>query len=64
MIRLVGEVQSQMYYILGTDICLFCNVTVWDPSHNSDHYMVLGCLCRVTLRKNAKYFGRLVWIPL
>ena len=31
-------------YILGTDSRLFRNVSVWDPRHNSDHYMVLGCL--------------------
>ena len=38
------EVRSRTDYILGTDRCLFRNVAVRDPRHNSDHYMVLGCL--------------------
>ena len=37
-------VRSRTDYILGTDHCLFWNVSVWDPRHNTDHYMVLGCL--------------------
>ena len=37
-------VRSRTDYILGTDGRLFRNVTVWDPRHNSDHYMVMGCL--------------------
>ena len=37
-------VRSRTDYILGTDRRLFKNVTVRDPRHNSDHYMVLGCL--------------------
>ena len=36
--------RSQTEYILGMDRRLFRNVTVRDPWHNSDHYMVLGCL--------------------
>ena len=36
------EVRSQTDYILGTERCLFRNVSVWEPWHNSDHYMVLG----------------------
>ena len=38
------EVRSRMDYILGTYIILFQDVAVWDPQHNSDHYMVLGYL--------------------
>ena len=38
------EVQSWTDYILGTDRRFCRNVAVWDPRHNSDHYMVLGCL--------------------
>ena len=37
-------VRSWTDYILGTDRRLFRNVSVRDPRHNSDHYMVLGCL--------------------
>ena len=38
------EVRSRTDYILGTERRLFRNVAVWDPRHNLDHYMVLGCL--------------------
>ena len=38
------EVRSQMVYILGTDHRIFWNVSVQDLRHNSDQYMVLGCL--------------------
>ena len=44
MLRKGQEVRSRTDYILGTDRRLFRNVTVRDPRHNSDHYMVLGCL--------------------
>ena len=37
-------VRSRTDYILGTDRRLFKNVAVRDPRHNTDHYMVLGCL--------------------
>ena len=37
MIRYGREVRSRTDYILGTDHCLFGNVSVWDPRHNSDH---------------------------
>ena len=36
------EVRYQKYYILGMDLCLFQNVAVRYPMHNTDHYMVLG----------------------
>ena len=42
MIREGREVRSRMYYILGTDHRLFGNVSIRDPRHNSDHYMVMG----------------------
>ena len=44
------EVRYQMDYILGTDQRLFQNVSVQDPCHNTDHCMILGCICRATLR--------------
>ena len=44
MLRKGREVQSRTDYILGTDRRLFRNVTVRDPWHNLDHYMVLGFL--------------------
>ena len=44
MIRKGREVRSRTDYILGTDRRLFRNVAVWDPRHNLDPYMVLGCI--------------------
>ena len=35
------EGQPQTDYLLGMDCPLFKNLYVWDPCHNSDHYMVL-----------------------
>ena len=57
MIRAGREVRSQTYYILGTDHHLFWNVSVQDPIHNSDHYMVLGFLRSSPLREHYRYFG-------
>ena len=50
MVRLGREVQSRTDYILGKYCCLFRNVAVWDPQHNSDHYLVLGCIRSAPLR--------------
>ena len=44
MLRKGREVRSRTDYILGTDRRLFRNVTVRDPRHNSDYYMVLDFL--------------------
>ena len=40
------EVRSQTDYILVTDNCMFHNVEVRDAQHKTDHYLVMGCLCR------------------
>ena len=37
-------VRSQMEYILGKNRRLLYNVSIQDPRHNTEHYMVLGCL--------------------
>ena len=55
MIREGREVRSQTDYILGTDFRLFGNVSVQDPSHNSYHYLVLGCLHSASLKEHARY---------
>ena len=55
MLRKVREVRSPTDYILGTDCRLFRNVTVQDPRHNSDHYMVLGCLTSAPLSETKRY---------
>ena len=44
MLRRGQEVRSWMEYILGTDRCLFQNMDVRDPRHNTNQYMVLGRL--------------------
>ena len=64
MIREGREVRSRTDYILGTDHRIFGNVSVRDPRHNSDHYMVLGCLHRAPLREHASYLGGLKRLPL
>ena len=57
MIREGREVRSRTDYILGMDHRLFGNVSVQDPRHNSDHYMVLGCLRSTSLKEHAQYLG-------
>ena len=62
MLRKGREVWSRMDYILGTDRCLFRKVAVQDPKHNSDHYMVLGCLPSFPLTEHKRYLGgRKLW---
>ena len=50
MVQAGREVRSRTDYILGTDRCLFWNVSIRDPRYNSDHYLVLGCLPSASLR--------------
>ena len=57
MIQEGREVRSRIDYILGTDFCLFGNVSVRDHRHNSDHYLVLGCLHITSLKENTRYLG-------
>ena len=57
MLRKGREVRSRTEYILGMDHRLFRNVTVRDPRHNSDHYMVLGCLPSAPLTETKRYLG-------
>ena len=56
--------RSWTEYILGEDFRLFGNVYVRDPRHNSDHYMVLGCLHSASLRENARCLGGCKRLPL
>ena len=53
-----------MYYILGTDYRLFWNVSVPDPRHKSEYYLVLGCLRSSPLREPYTYLGRCKRLPL
>ena len=52
MLHPVKEVRSWTDYILGMDHRLFQNFAVWDPRHNVDHYLVLGCLHDTTQREH------------
>ena len=51
-------------YILGKYRCLFGNVSIQDPRHNSYQYLVLGCLHSVFLRKHTEYLRRGTQNPL
>ena len=53
MIQAGREVRYRTGYTLGTDRRLFWNVFVRDPRHNSDHYMVLGCLRSAPLSEHS-----------
>ena len=44
MLRGGREVKFRTNYCMGTDLCLFQNVSVRDACHNTYHYLVLGCL--------------------
>ena len=50
-------VRSRTDYILGTDRRLFKNVAVRDAWHNTDHYMVHGCLPGAPLEAKRRYQG-------
>ena len=56
--------RSRTDYIMGTYLRLFGNVSVRYPRHNSDHYMVLGCLHSASLREHARYLGGRKRLPL
>ena len=64
MVRQGREVKSQMEYIMGSDRRIFQNMAVRDLRHNSNHYMVLGCLHGGSLRENSNYLGRRTRLPL
>ena len=64
MVREGKVVRSRTDYILGTDCRLFYNITVRDPRHNTDHYMVLGCLHSASEREHTKYLTGRKRLPL
>ena len=57
MLRKGREVRSRTNYIIGTDRRLFGSVSVRDPWHNSDHYMVLCCLPSASLTEHKRFLG-------
>ena len=58
------EVRSRTDYILGTNRRIFGNFSVRDPRHNSDHYMVLGCLPSASLTEHKRYLRGRKKLPL
>ena len=64
MVRQGRVVRSQTDYILGSDPRIFQNVAFRDPRHNSDHFIVLGCLYVSSLREQSCYLGRRTRLPL
>ena len=64
MFREGKVVRSRTDYILGTYQSLFWNVSVWEPRHNTDHYIVLGCLHSAPDREHAKYLTGRKKMPL
>ena len=64
MLRKGREVRSRTDYILGTDRRLFRIVSVRYPWHNSDQYMVLGCLPSASLTEHKRYLGGRKKLPL
>ena len=58
------EVRYWTDYIIGTNHPLFWNVFVRDPMHNSEHYMVMGCLRSDPLKEHSRYLvGRKPPLP-
>ena len=64
MLRKEREVRSRTDYILGTDRRLFGDVSFRDSRHNSDHYMVLGCLSSASLTEHKRYLGGQKKLPM
>ena len=64
MVREGKLVRSRTDYILGTDRRLFWNVSIWYPRHNTDHYMVLGCLRSAPEREHTRYLSGRKQLPL
>ena len=48
IIRRGRVVLSQTEDIIGTDRHLLQNVFIWEPIHNIEYYMVLGCIRSIT----------------
>ena len=51
-------------YILGPYSLLFHHVAVWDARHNTDHYLVMGCLRGAVPDAHLRYFGKRTRFPI
>ena len=57
MVREGKVVSSRTDYLIGTDRSLFRNVYVRDPRHNTDHFMVVGCLHSAPEQEHTRYIA-------
>ena len=64
MVRQGWEASSQTDYILGSDCRIFRNVAVRYLRHNSDHFMVMGCLRGASPREHYCYLEQRTRLPL
>ena len=64
MVREGRVIRSRTDYLLGTDRSLFRNVSVRDPRHNSDHFMVVGNLRSGKAQDHARYIKGRRRMPL
>ena len=58
------EVQFRKDYILRTYCRLFQDVDPGDPRHNSDHYMVMGCMRGDPVKELTDYLRKSHRFPL
>ena len=58
MFGMVRGVRSWADYILETERHLFRKMSGRDPKHNSDHYLILGCLRSAILREHENCLWR------
>ena len=56
--------RSRIDYILGYDRQIIQNVAVGDPRHNSNHFMVMGCLRGASPREHLRYLRQWMRLPL
>ena len=54
VVRQGRTVRSRTDYILGSDRRIFQNVSVQDRRHNSDYFMVVGCLLGSPPREHSR----------
>ena len=64
MVRKGRVVRSRTDYLLGNDRSLFMNVSVRDPRHNTDHYIVVSHLRSTTARYHSRYIKGRRKMPL
>ena len=57
-------VRSRTDYIIGTDRSLFRNVSVRNPRHNTNHFMLVGCLRSAPEREHIRYIAGRKKLPL